>query len=268
MYEVSVSLVSCALKRTSEISNLEMAELSCIDVVKTARTRAPSRSLLESQAESPMRPIRERVSKPPLNHLYDIEVIEEERYKVKVHYIGYSSKYDEWIRKSEIAYKPTPTPTPQEDLSLLSALACSIKQKLVPSRKIEDPAVRIQLPFDSSTFQLMQQKGKPLGKSRGHTVVNYSDLNELLGERWHIRITNINGDFYVFPRDMCSPEGIYVPPPPVAVICVPQGYVFPRLQGQVQGRHLHPRGETVHHGAVPDLALMDAAGTSQPHVCI
>ena len=69
---------------------------------------------------------------------------------------------------------------------------------------------------------------------------------------------------------MCSPEhislGIYVPP--VAVICVPQaGYVFPRLQGQVQGRHLHPRGETVHHGAVPDLALMDAAGTSQPHVC-
>ena len=56
--------------------------------------------------------------------------------------------------------------------------------------------------------------------------------------------------------------------PPVAVICVPQGYVFPRLQGQVQGRHLHPRGETVHHGAVPDLALMDAAGTSQPHVCI
>ena len=195
MYEVSVSLVSCALKRTSEISNLEMAELSCIDVVKTARTRAPSRSLLESQAESPMRPIHERVSKPPLNHLYDIEVIEEERYKVKVHYIGYCSKYDEWIRKSEIAYKPTPTPAPQEDLSLLSALACSIKQKLVPSRKIEDPAVRIQLPFDSSTFQLMQQKGKPLGKSRGHTVVNYSDLNELLGERWHIRITNINGDF-------------------------------------------------------------------------
>ena len=52
--------------------------------------------------------------------------------------------------------------------------------------------------------------------------------------------------------------------PPVAVICVPQGYVFPRLQGQVQGRYLHPRGETVHHGAVPDLALMDAAGTSQP----
>ena len=40
------------------------------------------------------------------------------------------------------------------------------------------------------------------------------------------------------------------------------------MTGQVQGRHLHPRGETVRHGAVPDLALMDAAGTSQPHVCI
>ena len=76
---------------------------------------------------------------------------------------------------------------------------------------------------------------------------------------------------YVFPRthytrDMCSPEGIYVPP--VAVICVPQGYVFPLLQGQVQGRHLHPRGETVHHGAVPDLELSPRGRVSPTYVAL
>ena len=65
---------------------------------------------------------------------------------------------------------------------------------------------------------------------------------------------------------MCSPEGIYVPP--VAVICVPQGYVFPRLQGQVQGRHLHPRGETVHHGTVPDLALSPRGRVSPTYVAL
>ena len=28
-----------------------------------------------------------------------------------------------------------------------------------------------------------------------YTIRQYSDLNELLGDRWHIRIVNSNGDF-------------------------------------------------------------------------
>ena len=40
------------------------------------------------------------------NRLYDIEVLEEEEYRIKIHYIGYGSRYDEWIRKSELCYKP------------------------------------------------------------------------------------------------------------------------------------------------------------------
>ena len=123
--------------------------------------------------------------------------MEEDECKVKIHYVGYSTNYDEWIRRSEIVFKP-PSSLPDETLSLTLALACSIKQKLVPSRKLEDPAVRIQIPFDSATFQLLQQKGKNVGMWRGqhqYTISKYSDLDELLREHWYIRVVNINGDF-------------------------------------------------------------------------
>ena len=34
--------------------------------------------------------------------LYSVEIVETEDDRVKVHYVGYSSKYDEWKDKSEI----------------------------------------------------------------------------------------------------------------------------------------------------------------------
>ena len=173
-----------------------MAQLSCIDTVKT-RSRNPSKRVLEFSADDLPR-TRRRVSQRPSNQIYAVEIVEEDQYKVKIHYSGYSSSYDEWIRRSEIIYRPSKGSSPDENLSLISALACTIKQKLVPSRKHKDPAVRIQMPFDSCSFQLLQRKGKNVGTFRGnknYTVVKYSDLDELLGERWHIRVVNVNGDF-------------------------------------------------------------------------
>ena len=88
--------------------------------------------------------------------------------------------------------------TPDEVELALSTLASSIKQKLVPSKRLEDPAVRIQLAMNKSTIQLLHQKGRSLGKQRGHEVYGineYSDLNEVLGEQWHMRISNTSGDF-------------------------------------------------------------------------
>ncbi len=176
-----------------------MAELSSMEAVKNRKDRKPSgRAVaLHESAEAPTSNTKRQ--RPGRNHLYNVEVVEEEENKVKIHYVGYSSKHDEWIRKSEIAYKPSCSCRATDaDLSLTSALACAIKQKLVPRRKLEDPAVRIQLPFDSATFQLLQAKGKLLTSSRGnkvYTVEEYNDLDELLGERWHIRVANIYGDF-------------------------------------------------------------------------
>ncbi len=132
-----------------------MAELTCPDTVKSHR-RTRSRRLIESNKSAAIlgtavRPTRSTVSRHSRNYLYDIEVVKEEQYRAKIHYIGYSSEYDEWIQKSEITYmyKPISSPEPHQELSLFSVLACCIKQKLVPSRKSEDPAVRIQIPFDT-----------------------------------------------------------------------------------------------------------------------
>ena len=98
------------------------------------------------------------------NHLYDIKVIEEEELQVKIHYVGYESSSNEWIQKSDIRYKPVPNSpeeTPADEASLpLSALASSIKQKLIPSKNLEDPAVRIQLAMNIDTFGCCYNEGK------------------------------------------------------------------------------------------------------------
>jgi len=133
--------------------------------------------------------------------LYPIEIIEETDQQVKIHYTGYSGHYDEWICKSQIGYKPVPLPRCLESLQShnLSILACCIKQKLIPSRKMEDPKVRIQLAFDNNSVELLKQQAVLLTtQCHGHQsygIKEYKDLNELLGEQWYLRVANVNGDF-------------------------------------------------------------------------
>lgn len=87
--------------------------------------------------------------------------MEEEEHRAKVHYIGCSSWYDEWIWRSQIVFRPihqhqisNNEPHSEHSLALL-ALGAQIKQKLVPSRKTEDPTA------STSTFELLwRQEGK------------------------------------------------------------------------------------------------------------
>ena len=44
----------------------------------------------------------------PTKQRYEIEVVETEIARVKIRYVGYSHKYDEWKLKSEIKYQPPP----------------------------------------------------------------------------------------------------------------------------------------------------------------
>ena len=182
--------------------------LSCLSSLK-ARTRASSRRLEESTtSEALLRSChggnRGSSNSANPNRLYDIEILEEEDYQVKIHYVGYSSQYDEWIRKSEIQYKPGCLPAVRHDnheqslddpslVSVFSTLGSPIKQKLIPSGRREDPAVRIQVPCTQKTFQLLKRRGRSLGKSHAHdcyTLRNYCDLDDLLGEGWHLRVAN------------------------------------------------------------------------------
>ena len=38
--------------------------------------------------------------------MYEIKLVETKKERVKIHYVGYSDKYDEWKLKSEIVYQP------------------------------------------------------------------------------------------------------------------------------------------------------------------
>ena len=44
----------------------------------------------------------------PTKHMYEMELVETEKERVKIHYVGYSDKYDESKLKSEIVYQPLP----------------------------------------------------------------------------------------------------------------------------------------------------------------
>ncbi len=126
------------------------------------------------------------------NRLYDVE----DTNKVKIHYIGYNSTHDEWIDRIDLVHR-APAPVEEVELSLLTVLATTIKQRLACFRK-DDPSVKIYLPFDSTSFVELAAKGKSLGKIQGnehYTIRNYKCFNELLGEQWYLRITNSHGDF-------------------------------------------------------------------------
>lgn len=83
------------------------------------------------------------------DRLYPLEVIAKDGDRVKVHYIGYSSQYDEWRQSSELE---TLSPRsgqqlePYQPFELHQELAYSIKLALVCSRK--DPNVPTEMPFD------------------------------------------------------------------------------------------------------------------------
>ena len=138
--------------------------LSCIDTVKTHKRNESLKKKAEKDNSSVELRTRLLTSK---STVFSIEIIEESEQQAKVHYIGHS--YDEWIRKSQIGYKPVSLQEHHvESLETLnlSMLACSIK-KLIPGKR-EDLKVRIQLPFDRNSLELLKEQGVPLTKHHGH----------------------------------------------------------------------------------------------------
>ncbi len=175
-----------------------MAELSSIAAaVKRRSGRIPSYRVREGAR--PTLPRAERRQVDPPNKLYDIEVVEEADEKVKIHYLGYSDKYDEWIQRRDVVYRPPSREADceEETLSPLRLLTCAIKQKLWPS-KVEDPEVKVYIPFTTEAFQKLAANAELVGVVRGqerYTIDRYSALTDVLGEQWFIRIVNIHGDF-------------------------------------------------------------------------
>lgn len=145
------------------------------------------------------------------DELYKIRVIEEKGEKVKVHYVGYSKKYDEWKRREDLVVlddgnddESSHSEDENDDsryapLSMYIVLADRIKLSLTSNRRVT-PAIRIEVPFDRVMFEgglatcgTMKQGS---GKRVRYTIKDYSDLNRFLGKGWwHWSGLNPVGDF-------------------------------------------------------------------------
>ena len=138
--------------------------------------------------------------------LYPIEVVEMDGSRARIHYVGYNSSDDEWRDLSELVTIPhhgrniTIRDTPIQPYSLYNELRIKIKQALVCHSGKTSPSVTIDMGFD---YLLFKGGLQAVGVAKHNTHKNnlryklrcYEDLNPLLGENWHYRGANKNGDY-------------------------------------------------------------------------
>jgi len=142
--------------------------------------------------------------------LFSVKIIEKEDTRVKVHYIGYSNKFDEWKDESEVEVlhskklSVVDESTTYKPFSLYDKLHIKIKRALFCNRTAS-PIIKITMPFDLVLFdgglKLAAVPSKKTGGIQYYKVTNYWDLNHLLGANWHFRCININGDYGYVIKD-------------------------------------------------------------------
>ena len=134
-----------------------------------------------------------------LGTLYPITVKSKNSSGVLIHYVGYGSEYDEWRPLTDVVHLlPSSASSSVEKFDLNKELAVRIKSVLVSHRK-SNPVIRIDVPFDSKTFnQGLKTKSYVSKHYRGkdhYKITKYSDLDDILGCGWHYRGLNSAGDF-------------------------------------------------------------------------
>lgn len=149
-------------------------------------------------------PKAKRLKQGAPGKLFPVTIVEEDdsTRRYKVHYVGYSSCYDEWKDCEELVnIEDTPRDASQcilEPFSLYKELAHRIKASLNNVRK-ESPTIKIEMPFDHVTFdgglQMCGIKKHLIRGTQRYSITSFKDLNRLLGSDWHVRGINKNGDF-------------------------------------------------------------------------
>ena len=136
--------------------------------------------------------------------LYPVSVTERDSDRVKIHYVGYSEDHDEWRNEEELESlgegqnEKTTAGSPYQPFSIHSILRVKIKQALTCGRK-SSPIVKISMAFDFIQFNGgLKTVGTPFKTVQGvqhFKVRKYQDLNPFLGDSWHFRGLNSNGDY-------------------------------------------------------------------------
>ena len=157
-------------------------------------------------------PRMRRQQKDSATKEYPVKIVERDAAgQVKIHYIGYSSRHDEWKPESELVDLPVQRSSSSTDLDLLhpfnvyDELSYCIKAALKPSGHRKDPDVRLELPISLLSFNGgLREAGIRVGHGRGHDIYKiqyYSDLCHLLGPCWYLQIIHARQDFCYVERD-------------------------------------------------------------------
>jgi len=140
--------------------------------------------------------------------LYSVVVTDVEKIgkRVKIHYVGYSERYDEsrscgtddiLFQRMEPLFIPS-APSFDDRAELFhSELYREIKRTLYSGRK-DDPATRIEIRIDQDVFDGGLASAGESRKERGNNVYRVNSnqaLDRFLGVKWDERIFNENGDF-------------------------------------------------------------------------
>ena len=132
--------------------------------------------------------------------LYPVEIISTDTDRpgyVRVHYVGYSSKFDEWKPCDDVVTTEL-SAFVDEKYDFNRELAFKLKSSLVSQRR-SNPLVKIEMSFDKRAFdEGLKILGQLKHYNRGidhYTICSYSDLDSLFGKNWHYRGLNKQGDF-------------------------------------------------------------------------
>ena len=176
------------------------------DTLRKREVKPPKRFVADFSSHRSQVGAKRKAAKPDKT-LYEIEIIDIDKAqdKVKIHYKGYGSEFDEWRSCVEIGLpiRLEKLRLPGEDSfedrynSFYDSLYREIKKKLYSTMR-DDPDIRIEMTTDCDVFNNgLASVGKSLIE-RNRTVFKVKrnkELNNLLGEKWDERILNKNGDF-------------------------------------------------------------------------
>ena len=135
-----------------------------------------------------------------MDTLYPVEIVSTATDRpgyVRVHYVGYSSTFDEWKPCDDVVTTEL-SATVDEEFDVNRELAFKLKSSLVSQRR-SNPLVKIEMGFDKRAFdEGLKILGHLKERKRGvdhYTISNFSDLDSLFGRNWHYRGLNKHGDF-------------------------------------------------------------------------
>ena len=146
------------------------------------------------------------------NRLYSVEILDRDysNKKIKVHYIGYDNKEDQWLDcDGECPVVKFNNISPVNSVSytdrlniFLDTCRLEIKKRLQIHRLI-DPEERVEITGDEVLFQELFSccVQKIIRGTSYHYPRKLEDLNHLLGRNWDKRILDPSGDYAYIVED-------------------------------------------------------------------